>query len=438
MQPSRLDRKSSITGRRPSARLPTVRHRTVDLACSIAAVATVEDFSGWGQLARVRYVEDEHRVYLALPNGQVGWADSEEPVSFEPGTVVLALDGHIEEAPEDAWSPDSWVAVVRIKADDTTVVEFGGHARIVPTNEAEYEVGNTVEVNATGVLRVLDRSPIRLLDLPEVDEAAIEEFIVTREQGGLTYKDFGGMPSVVQRARELIETPLKYGDRLRKIGARQVKGVLFTGDPGTGKTMLARIIAHESDATFYQVRGPEVVSKWYGQSEELLRRIFDHAGKQDSAIIFFDEIDSIAAQRDEDAHEASRRLVAQLLTLMDGFSSKGNVIVIATTNRPQDIDKALLRPGRFDWEINFPLPDRADREAILAASVDRMQKSGPLPHGQIADRTDKWTASHLAAIWSEAARLAATDGREAINAEDYFGGFECVDAQLRRVAGSRA
>lgn len=133
---------------------------------------------------------------------------------------------------------------------------------------------------------------------------------------------------MVERARELIEVPLKYKDALSNIGARPIKGVLFTGQPGTGKTMLARIIANSVDAEFYEISGPEVFSKWYGQSEEIIRKLFEDAAKQEKAIIFFDEIDSVASQRADETHEASRRVIAQLLTLMDGFTSDDNVVVM--------------------------------------------------------------------------------------------------------------
>ena len=188
-----------------------------------------------------------------------------------------------------------------------------------------------------------------------------------------TFDDFGGFSSVVRRAHELIKLPLERHAELAKIGARAIKGVLFTGPPGTGKTMLARIIAAQADAAFYEISGPEIFSKWYGQSEELLRRIFDAAAKEKRAIIFFDEIDSVAAQRADDAHEASRRVVAQLLTLMDGFDSTRNIVVIAATNRPQDLDIALRRPGRFDWEIEFPLPGKDDRLDILIKIARKLE-----------------------------------------------------------------
>lgn len=234
---------------------------------------------------------------------------------------------------------------------------------------------------------------------------------------------------MVARAQELIEVPLAHHDRLAKINARPIKGVLFTGGPGTGKTMLARIIANRSGAEFLEISGPQFISKWVGQSEEILRLIFDYASKQERCIIFFDEIDSVAGKRSDESHESSRRVVAQLLTLMDGFSPADNVVVIAATNRPQDIDVALLRPGRFDWEINFPYPDRDDREEILRTSQSRHQTRGQLPHEYVAGTTEGWSGAELAAIWTEAALLAVSDERDAIGVEDYLGGYQRVAAQ---------
>ncbi|MEV6299825.1 ATP-binding protein [Actinoplanes sp. NPDC051861] len=398
-------------------------------------MASIENASGWGQVVRVKYVEDQRWVWVENTSGQIGWLESPDAADYAPGTILHVLSDRLDEAPEKVWPSNTWISVVRIRQGDVTVVDIGGQPRAVPTSQVEYSVGNTVEVSAEGVIRVLDEKPIRLIDFPEVDDNDVEGFIV-RDNNKLTFDSFGGHADVISRARELVEAPLKYGDLLRKIGARSVKGVLFTGGPGTGKTMLARIIAGQAKATFYQISGPEIVSKWHGQSEELLRKIFEHAKKQDSAIIFFDEFDSIAAQRDDDAHEASRRLVAQLLTLMDGFHEVSNVVVIATTNRPQDIDGALLRPGRFDWEIEFPLPEDEDRKAILEASSRILRTAEGLPHGLIAVKTDGWSGADLTAIWTDAALLAAKDGRDIILAEDYFGGFERVEAR-RLTSGAR-
>ncbi|MHB8661674.1 MAG: ATP-binding protein [Acidimicrobiales bacterium] len=328
------------------------------------------------------------------------------------------------------------MGVVRLRLPDITVVGDSSSRlkMLVTRNDVEYRVGNTVEArDLFGVVRVLAEEPIRFLDLPGVDDAVIERFISGEEPNDESFDDFGGLNDVVERAQELIELPLQHHEKLSKIGARPIKGVLFTGPPGTGKTMLARIIANRAGAQFYEISGPEVFSKWYGQSEEILRKLFEHASKQERAIVFFDEIDSVAAQRSDEAHEVSRRVVAQLLTLMDGFTSDNNVVVIATTNRPQDIDVALLRPGRFDWEVQFPLPDRQDRESILRVSARRLATIDPLPHSLVAEKTESWSGAELSAVWSEAALLAVADGRAAIMAEDYIGGFERVSDQRRRL-----
>lgn len=356
---------------------------------------------------------------------------SPNPLRIPVGSIVLVstADNHIEIAPHDLWPEESWVGVVRLKHPDVTIIDSSGRWRKVPTgSDVQYSERNTVEACDSGVIRVLAQEPIHYLDLPPVSDTFIDKFKVEDNDISETFADFGGLISVVDRARELIEVPLKYNSELSRIGARPIKGVLFTGRPGTGKTMLARIIASSTDAAFYEISGPEIFSKWYGQSEEVLRRIFKDAAKQDRAIIFFDEIDSVAGQRDDETHEASRRVVAQLLTLMDGFTSDSNVVVIAATNRPQDIDIALRRPGRFDWELDFPLPDLHDRLEILIAVSRKLSTMGTLPHTQVSLDTEGWSAAELAAIWSEAALLAVQDRRESIIAEDYIGGFERVSA----------
>ena len=225
----------------------------------------------------------------------------------------------------------------------------------------------------------------------------------------------------------MIETQLKNRERLAALGARPVKGIIFTGPPGTGKTHLARVIAYESGASLYLISGPSIVSKWVGDSEQAIRRIFRSAAKKESAIIFFDEIDSIAERRTEESHEASRRLVAQLLTELDGFDQSGsNLIVIAATNRIQSVDEALLRPGRFDWEIAFGMPTAEDRLEILQLGAGQMKTEGTLPLESVAAASDGWSAARLASLWTEAALLAAADGRKAIVDEDVAQAFERV------------
>lgn len=381
---------------------------------------------------------DGRRIYLELKNGKMATVDADQPLKFKEGSVVLVRpeDNYIEAAPDSAWPDNSFVGVVRLKKEDITVVDARGQWKMLQTNhDLLYEEGNTIEASdAFGVIRVLSNDPIRFVDLPTVDKEAAERFRHNTRGGGESFDDFGGLEAVVARARELIEAPLRHKDALNKIGARPIKGVLFTGPPGTGKTMLARIIANETESAFFEIGGPEIFSKWYGQSEEILRRLFEAAKAETSAIIFFDEIDSVASQREEEAHEASRRVVAQLLSLMDGFELSDNVIVIAATNRPQDIDDALRRPGRFDWEISFPVPTLSDRMQILAKRARHLHTSGELPHEWVAKQASGWSGAELSAIWSEAALLSVADGRDVILAEDYVAGFQRVASQLRRPA----
>jgi ATP-dependent 26S proteasome regulatory subunit len=390
------------------------------------------------RLGRVRHVSEDG-LWLAIDlsgGGIVRAGSAREEHGLDPGDVVLIYSDRIERVSDDLWTEPPTVGVVRLKTSAGTIVDLGARVALLERSQTEHEVGNTVEVtDAGGIVSVLDPKPIRLLDRGEDDEVIIDHF-KRRVSGELSFDDFAGYSDVIPRARRLIETPLHRRAQLETLRIKPVKGVLFTGEPGTGKTMLARIIASQAEAQFYEIRGPEIFSKWYGESERVLRAIFDDAAEseQERSIIFFDEIDSVAPQRSGEAHEASRRVVAQLLSLMDGFEAKKNVVVIAATNRPEDIDKALRRPGRFDWEINFPMPGRQDREAILAVSSRKHNVAADLPNARISAQTDGWSGADLTAIWTEAGLLAAEDGRDLINAEDYLGGWELVAAQRERVA----
>ena len=404
------------------------------------------EFGPVGTLAKVTAVsKDANYVYFDLRNGNTGSIENVDE-EYSVGDVLLISGGPDNESyehkkvPNDTWPNEHWVGIVKIKLPDVTVIDSGARFRMVPTVTApSYEVENTVLAgDVQGVIRVLSEQPIKYIDLPEIDDSVIDRFRQPSENAGnLGFEDFGGLSAVVTRARELIEVPLKKSGALKTIRARPIKGVLFTGEPGTGKTMLARIIAAQAEATFFEISGPEIFSKWYGQSEELLRRLFEVAAKEDKAIIFFDEIDSVAAQRGDQSHEASKRVVAQLLTLMDGFDRETNVVVIAATNRPQDLDVALRRPGRFDWEIEFPYPTECDREDILRTTARHLRTKDPLPHDLIAAGSAGWSAAELTQIWPEAALLAVQDNRCQIYEEDYIGGFERVSRYRNRAGGAR-
>ena len=191
-------------------------------------------------------------------------------------------------------------------------------------------------------------------------------------RGGITYEDIGGLKKELQKVREVIELPLKYPELFKRLGIDPPKGVLLHGPPGTGKTLIAKAVANEIGASFFTINGPEIMSKFYGESEQRLREIFEEAKENSPSIIFIDEIDAIAPRRDEVTGEVERRVVAQLLTLMDGLEERGQVIVIGATNRIEAVDPALRRPGRFDREIEIGVPDREGRFEILQIHTRNM------------------------------------------------------------------
>ncbi|AFK23338.1 CDC48 family AAA ATPase [Pyrococcus sp. ST04] len=197
-----------------------------------------------------------------------------------------------------------------------------------------------------------------------ISEKPVKE-VEKRMTTGVTYEDIGGLHDVIEKIREMIELPLKHPELFEKLGIEPPKGVLLYGPPGTGKTLLAKAVANEANAYFIAINGPEIMSKYYGESEERLREVFKEAEENAPAIIFIDEIDAIAPKRSEVTGEVEKRVVAQLLALMDGLKSRGKVIVIGATNRPDAIDPALRRPGRFDREIEVGVPDKQGRKEIL-------------------------------------------------------------------------
>ncbi|MEM3930090.1 MAG: CDC48 family AAA ATPase [Candidatus Korarchaeum sp.] len=222
----------------------------------------------------------------------------------------------------------------------------------------------------------------------------------------VTYEDIGGLREEIQRIREMVELPLRHPELFRHLGIDPPKGVLLFGPPGTGKTLLAKAVANESNAHFISISGPEIMSKYYGESEKRLREIFEEAEKNAPSIIFMDEIDAIAPKREEVTGEVERRVVAQLLALMDGLKGRGEVIVIGATNRPEAIDPALRRPGRFDREIEIGVPDREGRKEILLIHTRNMPLADDVDLDKLADITHGFVGADLAALVREAAMRA--------------------------------
>jgi len=224
-------------------------------------------------------------------------------------------------------------------------------------------------------------------------------------KGVVSYEDIGGLKPQLQRIREMIELPLRYPEVFKRLGIDAPKGVLLHGPPGCGKTLIARAIAYETEANFYSVSGPEVVHKFYGESEAHLRKIFSEATRKGPSIVFIDEIDAIAPRREQVVGEVEKRMVAQLLALMDGLTKRQNVIVIAATNIPNALDPALRRPGRFDREISISIPDRNARLEILEIHSRGMPLAQDVNMGNLAEISHGFVGADLEALCREAAMI---------------------------------
>jgi transitional endoplasmic reticulum ATPase len=380
-----------------------------------------------GNLALVLAVKQQGmEVTVRFRHGNEGWFTHADYSSLKRGDVILLDNNGWVKVPKSAWEVQPVVYVVRKVLDGRLLVEVGSTTRTIPySGKEKLQPGYTIEYfDVSERVTVLAQTPIRALDHRDNYQDLASQFEVTfREPLGL--ESFGGYKGVVQRANEILRLQLDQQESIKAIGARPIRGVIFSGPPGTGKTMLAQIIASLSHAKFFVVSGPQIVSKWLGESEEILRGIFEAARKAPKAIIFFDEIDSVASRRSEDTHEASNRLVAQLLTLMDGSKeNQGNVVVVAATNRISEIDPALMRPGRFDWEIAFDLPDLKDRYEILLKNGSSIATVGELPYEFIAEQTDGWSGAELGAIWTESMICALRHGAKAVSNEDFVEGLE--------------
>jgi transitional endoplasmic reticulum ATPase len=255
-----------------------------------------------------------------------------------------------------------------------------------------------VETDPDGVALVTEDTDVELREEP------ISGFEKTG--GGITYEDIGGLQNEIQRVREMVELPMKHPQIFRKLGIEPPQGVLLHGPPGTGKTLLAKAVANETSASFFSIAGPEIISKYYGESEQQLREIFEDASEESPAIIFIDELDSIAPKREAVTGEVERRVVAQLLTMMDGLESRGQVIVIAATNRVDSVDPALRRPGRFDREIEIGVPDETGRKEILQVHTRGMPLSDDVNLGGLAAETHGFVGADIESLTKESAMKA--------------------------------
>ena len=276
--------------------------------------------------------------------------------------------------------------------------------------------GDTVPISVMGrridlvVISTHPSGPVIINDTTDivVSEESSKAVQITQEgtTASITYEDIGGLGDAVARVREMIELPLRHPELFKRLGVEAPKGVLLHGPPGTGKTLLAKAVANETNSNFFTIGGPEIMSKYHGESEERLRNVFQEAEKNAPSIIFIDEIDSIAPKREEVSGEVERRIVAQLLSLMDGMKSRGKVVVIAATNRVDAIDPALRRPGRFDREIEIGVPNRDGRLEVLQIHTRGMPLDKDVDLQRLADISHGYVGADLQALAKEAAMRA--------------------------------
>jgi len=266
-----------------------------------------------------------------------------------------------------------------------------------------------VRFRPRGIVKIVQSTDLQVLSEPTVSAKGIPR---------VTYEDIGGLHEAVRKTREMIELPLRHPELFHRLGIEPPRGVLLYGFPGSGKTLLARAVANESEVNFLSINGPEIMSKFYGESEQRLREIFEKAKKDSPSIIFIDELDAIAPKREEVTGEVERRVVAQLLSLMDGLEARGNIIVIGATNRVNAIDPALRRPGRFDRELELGVPDKRGRLEILQIHTRGMPLAENVDLRQLSEITHGYTGADIAALGREAAMKALRRYLPDINLEE--------------------
>ena len=282
---------------------------------------------------------------------------------------------------------------------DTTLVMMLGHA--IPFT--------VTKTRPHGITKVTTETRLVILNEPAPETKGLPR---------TTYEDIGGLAEEIQRVREMVELPMRHPEIFQRLGIEPPKGVLLHGPPGCGKTLLARAVANESEANFQSINGPEIMSKFYGESEARLREIFQQAQQNSPSIIFIDELDAIAPKREEVTGEVERRVVAQLLALMDGLSGRGNVIVIGATNRPQALDPALRRPGRFDREIEIGVSDKKGRHEILQIHTRGMPLAENVDLKKLSEMSHGYTGADLSALGRETAMKALRRYLPQINLEE--------------------
>jgi proteasome regulatory subunit len=318
-----------------------------------------------------------------------------------------------------------YIATAEELTDDGVVVKQHGNnqevlTEVSPSIRDGLEAGDRVAINDSfGVKQILD---------PETDARA--QAMQVDGSPDVSYDDIGGLEEQIREVREAVEEPLVNADQFREVGIEPPSGVLLHGPPGTGKTMLAKAVANETDATFIKMAGSELVRKFIGEGARLVRDLFELAAEREPAIIFIDEIDAIAAKRTESKTSGDaevQRTMMQLLSEMDGFDERGEIRIIAATNRFDMLDRAILRPGRFDRLIEVPNPDVEGRERILEIHTQEMNLDDGVDLGAFATETDGLSGAELASLATEAGMFAIRDGRTTVQQSDLHDALEKID-----------
>ena len=368
----------------------------------VVADPQVVDMAGWhtGQVLEISY---DKKTYARLWPGTVTY-----------GSGVIEMDGATRQNAGAAMGDRVGVRAVKAQDAAEVVVSHGEDVEIGGLQEFMGTVYRNRVVGVGDVLTAGTQLGTRVA-LAVVSTRPAGPVVVTARtkfvQGkpgmtvspGFTYDDLGGLDAEIKKIREMVELPLRHPELFEKVGVEAPKGVLLYGPPGTGKTLLARAVAGETSAHFLHISGPEIMGKYHGESEERMRGIFEEASGNAPSIIFIDEIDSIAPKRDQISGEVEKRVVSQLLTLMDGLKTRGKVVVIAATNRPDSIDAALRRPGRFDREVEIGIPDDKGRRDILRIHTKMMPLEESVDLEQVARVTHGFVGADLQALSKEAA-----------------------------------
>ncbi|MFL6456361.1 MAG: AAA family ATPase, partial [Nitrososphaeraceae archaeon] len=338
---------------------------------------------------------------LVRNNAGVAIGDTVEITKIKTAPAEKVIVAPLESIPpvDERYLADALEGVATIKGDNVMVPYFGG--RLTFQIIAVTPAAGAVLVTQKTIFHITDKNQASGHGVPQV-----------------AYEDIGGLKEEIQKVREMIELPLRHPEIFEKLGIEAPKGVLLHGPPGTGKTLLAKAVANETNAHFISISGPEIMSKFYGESEARLREIFREAKEKAPSIMFVDEIDSIAPKREEVTGEVERRVVSQLLSLMDGLEARGKVIVIAATNRPNAIDPALRRPGRFDREIEIKVPDKRGRLEILQIHTRNMPLDTDVDQDRVAAVTHGFVGADLEYLCKEAAMKCLRRLLPELNLED--------------------